>query len=277
MPHIDTHAHIFHRSLPMMPGRRYTPSQDCPPQGYLAQLSAHDVALGVLVQPSFLGTDNSYMMAALDLYADRLRGIAVVDPSVNDDDLSVMNDTGVVGIRFNMIGRDIAMLAGADVQSLLRRVDAFGWQVEVQAHAADLPSVFRAMARFPGPLVIDHFGLPDPARGVGDPGFRTLLDEGPKGRTFVKMSAGYRCGGLDVASCAGALLAVLGPRRLLWGSDWPFTQHEAGRSYAGMIQELVRCVPDKAARDAIDQTGMSLFRFTELRDLRAPARLVAGA
>ncbi|MGL4325600.1 MAG: amidohydrolase family protein [Beijerinckiaceae bacterium] len=277
MPYVDTHAHIFHRSLPMMPGRRYSPSQDCPPEMYLAQLSAHDVMLGVLVQPSFLGTDNSYMVAALDRYADRLRGIAVVDPAVSDDALAVMHETGVVGIRFNMIGRDMAALSAPDTQSLLKRVDSLGWQVEVQARGSDLPQVFNSLSIFQGPVVIDHFGLPDPSRGIGDPGFRALLSEGAKGRTFVKMSAGYRCGGQDVASCAGALLAVLGPRRLLWGSDWPFTQHEEGRTYATMVQDLVRCVPDKAARDAMDQTAMDLFGFTRSRDALAVPRRVAGA
>ncbi|MGL5733884.1 MAG: amidohydrolase family protein, partial [Beijerinckiaceae bacterium] len=227
MPYVDTHAHIFHRALPMAAGRRYTPGYDCAPEMYLAQLSAHDVGLGVLVQPSFLGTDNSYMLAALDRYGDRLRGIAVVDPQVSDDDLAMMDETGVVGIRFNMIGRDMAALADSNVKSLLKCIDRLGWQVEVQARGCDLPQVFRHLSSFGGPLVIDHFGLPDVARGIGDPGFRALLAEGPQGRTFVKLSAGYRCGGLEVAACAGALLAVLGPRRLMWGSDWPFTQHEA--------------------------------------------------
>lgn len=277
MPHVDTHAHIFHRSLPMAAGRRYTPAQDCPPEMYLGQLSANDVALGVLIQPSFLGTDNGYMLAALDRYADRLRGIAVVDPSVTDDALLMMKETGVIGIRFNMIGRDVAALAGADIQSLLRRVSELGWQVEVQAKGGDLPAVFHALARFEGALVIDHFGLPDPARGMGDPGFRALLSEGPKGRTFVKMSAGYRCGGLDVASCAGALLAVLGPRRLVWGSDWPFTQHEEGRTFGAMVQDYVRCVPDKSARDAIDQTAITLFGFEASPDVLAMPRRAAGA
>lgn len=262
MPYVDTHAHVFRTNLPMVPNRRYTPARDCPTQSYLAELSAHDVGLGVLVQPSFLGVDNSYMLSALDRYGDRLRGIAVVDPFVSDDDLLAMRDTGVVGIRFNMIGRDIGELASAETRALLRRIDALGWQVEVQAHGRDLPRVFHALETFHGPLVIDHFGLPDPLQGVRDPGFRALLAEGANGRTFVKMSAGYRCGGFDVASCAGALLAILGPRRLLWGSDWPFTQYESGRSFSSMVNELHRWVPDKTARDMIDATAIGLFGFS---------------
>jgi predicted TIM-barrel fold metal-dependent hydrolase len=126
------------------------------------------------------------------------------------------------------------------------------------------------METFRGPLVFDHFGLPDPNLGVRDQGFRALLMEGSAGRTFVKVSAGYRNKGFDVASCAGALLAVLGPRRLLWGSDWPFTQFERAASFAGVVNELRRWIPDRSAHDAMDATAMGLFKFSsELNALTA--------
>jgi predicted TIM-barrel fold metal-dependent hydrolase len=261
MPYIDTHAHVFLQSLPMAAGRRYTPSYDCPTNYYLEQLSNNDIGFGVLVQPSFLGTDNSYLLSALDRYPERLRGIAVVDPSISDQELQVMDAAGVTGIRFNMIGKEIEDLAKPEIAALLRRIDHLKWQVEVQAHGRDLPKLFKAMEAFQGPLVIDHFGLPDPITGVRDQGFRALLSEATGGRVFVKMSAGYRCGGMDVATCAGALLAVAGPRRLMWGSDWPFTQHETNRSMASMIAELRRVVPDTATRDMMDATAIQLFRF----------------
>jgi predicted TIM-barrel fold metal-dependent hydrolase len=261
MPYVDTHAHIFLQSLPMVAGRRYTPGYDCPTELYLSQLSNNDIGFGVLVQPSFLGTDNSYMLSALDRYPERLRGIAVVAPSISDEELQAMDASGVVGIRFNMIGKDIAELANPEIASLLRRIDQLNWQVEVQAHGRDLPKLFKTMETFQGPLVIDHFGLPDPIVGVRDQGFRALLSEASSGRVYVKMSAGYRCGGMDVATCAGALLAVVGPRRLIWGSDWPFTQNETNRSIASMIGELRRVVPDTSARDMMDATAIKLFKF----------------
>ncbi len=256
MPFVDTHAHAFLTSLPMDPGRRYTPARDCAVEDYLAVLAGADIGAGVLVQPSFLGTDNSYLLQCLGRHPGMLRGIVVVDPWIDDLELQRMDQAGVVGIRFNMIGRDIATLSNADTRGLLRRVDELGWQVEVQAHGVDLPLVFRAMESFRGPVVIDHFGLPDANLGVRDPGFRALLAEGPSGRTFVKASAGYRSKGLDVASCAGALLAVLGPRRLVWGSDWPFTQFEKAASFAGVVNEFRRWIPDREARDIMDATAL---------------------
>lgn len=262
MPFIDTHAHVFLRSLPMVANRRYTPGYDASLQSYIQMLMDNDVGCGVLIQPSFLGTDNSYLLDALDRYPNALRGVVVVAPDVSDDDLADMNQRGVVGIRFNMIGKDISEIATPETKALLRRIGALGWHVEVQARGADLPEVFRHLESFDGHLVIDHFGLPDPRLGLRDPGFRQLLREGESGRTFVKLSAGYRCQGLDVAPLAGALLATLGPRRLLWGSDWPWTQFESGRTYPKIAADLARWLPDLHALDQIDQTASGLFRFS---------------
>jgi len=262
VPFIDTHAHIFLRSLPMVANRRYTPGYDATLNDYMRVLADNDIGCGVLVQPSFLGTDNSYMLSALDRYPTALRGVAVVDAGVSDAELEDMDQRGVVGIRFNMIGKDIAEMASPDHQALVRRIGQLGWHVEVQARGGDIPAVFKHLERFDGHIVIDHFGLPDPRLGLRDPGFRQLLKEGENGRTFVKMSASYRCHGLDVAPLAGALLATLGPRRLLWGSDWPWTQFENGRSYPRIAAELSRWLPDLHALDQIDQTASGLFRFS---------------
>ena len=64
-PAIDTHAHVFRQGLALADTRRHTPDYDATLTQYLALLDAHGVARGVLVQPSFLGTDNSHLVAAL--------------------------------------------------------------------------------------------------------------------------------------------------------------------------------------------------------------------
>lgn len=263
MPFVDTHAHVFLKTLPMAANRRYTPGYDAPATRYLRLLADHDAGHGVIIQPSFLGTDNSYLLNALYQGGNRLRGVAVVDPDIADEEMALMDALGVVGIRFNMIGRDINEMATGDVRALAKRVASLGWHIEVQARGSDIPAVFRALDTFDGTLVIDHFGLPDPAHGTRDPGFMALLKEGARGRTFVKISASYRCGGNNVRYYADALLQELGPRRLLWGSDWPWTQFEAHRSFAGVTAELASLVPDYNARLAIDTAALALFRFSD--------------
>jgi hypothetical protein len=109
---IDSHAHVFHRDLPMPDKRRAPAGYDAPPEDYLRVLAANGMTHGVLVQPSFLGADNSYLVASLRRYPDRLRGIAVVDPSIGSEQLQALQDAGVVGIRLNLIGRGCGRFLG---------------------------------------------------------------------------------------------------------------------------------------------------------------------
>ena len=101
---IDTHAHVFARGLPMADGRRYTPAYDITVDECLARLDALGMSHGVLVQPSFLGSDNSYMLQAIARAPDRLRGIAMVEPDIGEQALLALQQGGVVGVRFNLVG-----------------------------------------------------------------------------------------------------------------------------------------------------------------------------
>lgn len=258
---VDTHAHVFTRALPLIPTRRYAPAADATLADYFAELDRHGVGAGVLVQPSFLGTDNGHMLAALAAASERLRGIAVVVPDVADRALDQMGRAGVVGIRFNLIGDEPKKLARPEWRALARRVAARGWQIELHAHGGDLPDLLDLLDPVGTPLVIDHFGRPDPARGCDDAGFRRLLAAGPRGNIWVKLSGSYRLGGADAAAYARALINSLGPGRLVWGSDWPFTQFEATRHFADGVAELARWC-DLETQAAIATTSRKLFGFT---------------
>src|ERR1700752_4066277 len=77
---IDAHAHVFVRGLPLAPTRRHAPDYDATLTAYSALLQRHAISHAVLVQPSFLGTDNSFFLDVLKRFPDRFRGVAVVDP-----------------------------------------------------------------------------------------------------------------------------------------------------------------------------------------------------
>ena len=127
------------------------------------------------MQPSFLGTDNSFMLAAIAASGGRLRGIAVVDPAVTDGELDALAAGGVVGIRYNLIGEDPARIARPDHVGLSRRVAGRGWQIELHVDGRDLPPLLDLLLPLGTPVVVDHFGRPDAALGRDDPGLRRLL------------------------------------------------------------------------------------------------------
>jgi predicted TIM-barrel fold metal-dependent hydrolase len=264
LPTIDSHAHVFHHGLKLAPGRRYAPDYDAPLALYLEQLDRSGMSNGVLVQPSFLGTDNSFLVACLKEAFGRLRGIAVVDPAVTADELRALDHAGVVGIRLNLVGQPLPDLAAGEWKALLGNVNAMGWQVEVQRNAADLAVLAPQLLDHGITLVLDHYTLPDPKLGVADPGFQSLLKLGETRNVWVKISAPYRNGaaGEEFARQAYPLLrGAYGPDRLLWGSDWPHTQFEATQTYAKSRQFLDSLIADERERAQVLASPRRLFRF----------------
>ncbi|MGO9358663.1 MAG: amidohydrolase family protein [Xanthobacteraceae bacterium] len=262
---IDAHAHVFHRGLTMAAARRYTPAADASVDLYLRRLDENGMTHGVLVQPSFLGVDNSYLVDSVAAAGGRLRGVAVVDPAISRAQLQRLDAAGVVGARLNLVGNaPLPDLSAPEWRHLLRDVAALGWQIEVQRSARDLRALAPVLLAAEVSVVLDHFALPDPALGASDPDWRALLELGRTRRLWVKLSGPYRSGprGREIARDAFPVLRdTLGVDRLMWGSDWPHTQFEASESYAGARAFLDRLVPDARERAALLASPAELFRF----------------
>lgn len=272
---VDTHAHIFHRGFSPVAGARYVPNYDATEAELFQQFAAHRISHGVLVQPSFFGTDNSVLLAALRAYPARLRGIVVVSPAVAKDQLAAMATAGVVGIRLNLIGQPLPDFQRAPWPDFFNNLKQLRWLVDVQREARDLPKVVGPLLAAGLDVVVDHFGRPDPKLGVDDPGFRYLLTQAATRRLWVKLSGAYRNGpdgiGDAIADAAAPmLLRAFGPDRLLWGSDWPHTQFEHAEEYADARAQLDRWIADPVARRVVLASApAALFRFdTAVEPLR---------
>lgn len=129
-----------------------------------------------------------------------------------------------------------------------------------------LPTLLAAGCR----VVVDHFGRPDPALGVRDPGFGYLLQQAGSGRVWVKLSAPYRI--WPAADCAASgrqataqLLQAFAAERLLWGSDWPHTQHAGQASYPATVRwmhDWLDPLDDAASLQVVlGRSAVELFRF----------------
>lgn len=251
-----------------MPDRRRAPSgYDAAPEDYLRVLEANSMTHGVLVQPSFLGTDNSYLLESLRKFPDRFRGIVVVDPGISANQLDTMHRAGVVGIRLNLVGLPTPDFTSSAWQQLFKELIARGWQVEVHQMARELKPTVDTLLSAGLNVVVDHFGRPDPKLGVDDPGFQYLLSLGSTQRVWVKISGSYRNGsdgrGLEVAKAAMPLLRQnFGIDRLLWGSDWPHTLFEKTVTYSEQRRILDELLPDRNDREIVlNSAPAKLFAF----------------
>jgi len=269
---VDSHAHVMRTDAPLIAGRHSAPERDVSAEDFLAVLDAHGVTHGVLTAPSFYGSDNSLLLQALAAHPARLRGTVIVEPGTAMAALEAMAGQGVVGIRLNWLRRNpLPDVAAPDYQRLFAMVRELGWHVEIYLDSVSLPAVLPSIRRSGVKVVLDHFGSPNEAQGVDGPGFRLVLDALREGDTWVKLSAPYRLHGTDPRPYVEAMVAARGADRLLWASDWPWTQNAEGRSYRQCQDWLSEWLPDAALRRVVlRDTPAALFGIPLLPQGRQP-------
>ncbi|GAA5233369.1 amidohydrolase family protein [Verticiella sediminum] len=263
---VDTHVHVFTQDLPMLAARRYTPAYDATLEDYREHGARAGITHTVLVQPSFLGFDNSHMLAALRRDPQRLRGVAVLPVDTPAAALDTLQRDGVVGVRLNLDGLALPPLHAPAWRVFLTELARRDMLVELHRAAIDLPALVPALLDAGVRVLVDHFGRPDDLLGRHDPGFQYLLSQAKTGRVWVKLAAGYRNGWTSADAQTAVeisveLLAHFGSGHLVWGSDWPHTRHEH-QSIAGALTALEHGVPEPAQRQEIlGTTAMRLFGF----------------
>jgi len=257
---IDAHVHVFTTDMPLIDNPRHAPNYSFTHQQLIATLDAHGVERAVIAAASPWGDYNDYTLAALRAHRRRLRGTVILKPTADRFALEAMDREGVVGVRLPFIGLPaLPDITTFEYRAFFRRLADLGWHVHPHVDGDDLPKILPTLEASGVTIVVDHLGRPEPRAGVASAGFKGLLRSIDKGRTFVKVSGGYRLGPAAVGY-ARELLRVAGPDRLVWASDCPFVGHENQFPYHSTIDWLVECVPDATARAKIfGETALKLY------------------
>jgi predicted TIM-barrel fold metal-dependent hydrolase len=236
----------------------------------LAELTAvwraHGVGGGVIVQPSWLGTDNSELADALARSPLPVRGVAVLDPQTTDAAcVAALDRLGVRAIRFNTVSSGpLPDLSAGGWPELLAAIAEREWHIEALAPAARFEAMAERLAEVGLPLVFDHFAVPEP-EGNGLAARMRLLERiAARQRVDVKLSAPYASAGVDHAAAARALAETVGPDHLVMGSNFPFPRHEASRSFAGEWAAIAAIAEAAGlAMHDLAANARRLYRFTE--------------
>jgi predicted TIM-barrel fold metal-dependent hydrolase len=257
---IDAHVHVFTTDMPLVDNPRHAPKYSFTYDKLIATLDKHGVERAVIAAASPWGDYNDYILAALRAHPKRLRGTAIVKPAVGRFALEAMSRDGMVGVRLPFIGLPkLPDITTFDYRALFRRLADLGWHVHPHVDGEDLPKILPTLEASGVKIVVDHLGRPDPRTGINSDGFKALLRSIDKGRTWVKVSGGYRLGP-QATTYARELVRVAGADRLVWASDCPFVGHEGEFPYQATIDWLNECVPDVAARAKIfGETALKLY------------------
>jgi len=253
---VDSHLHVFDAGR-AQPQARYVPAYDATLAKWQEAAGPMGVRRGVLVQTSFLGTDNSRLIEELSRNPEMLRGVAVVGPGCAAAELARLHAAGIRGIRLNLAGgsHDMEPWSGAD--ALWDGLFAMGWHLELHTDIGELSGVLQ---RVPAhlPVVVDHMGKPDSVSHI-DPSVKALVRRARHAPVHVKLSGAYRLGGRDPVALARLWTEELGVQHLLWGSDWPCTNHESEADYARLLEALFNWVGRDQAKAVLVDNPARLY------------------
>jgi 2-pyrone-4,6-dicarboxylate lactonase len=251
----DCQIHIF-GDPQRYPVRHPNPLYPTPSETIVEAQALH-ASLGfdrcVIVGATIYATDNSLLRDVLEtLPKDRYRGVAVIDNSVTDAELDRLDAAGVCAARFNFAKRLGLVPSLAEFRRSVARIAELGWFAKVftvEDQLIDLATEFDALKI---PLVLDHMGRLDFARGINQPACRLIADRLKHGNWWIMLSNGDRSSGTDApwdnAPQFGRLFYDAAPDRCIWGSDWPHVHYpRAIPPDAELVGLLRRYVPDEAA------------------------------
>lgn len=248
--YIDSHVHLWTddlRSYPLAPGLA---PQDMARKSFLpADILHHARGSGVgrmvLVQMSYYGHDNSYMLDVIRCQPDVFRGIAVVDSMLDRPHVPMrrLAASGVRGLRIKLT-RELSSSSaeGAALDRLFRAAANERLAVCPLMMPDALPTLRQFCYRYPdASVLIDHLaGIGDGAP-VSDADVSALCALAALPQVQVKLSGFYTVGEgpphVDMLPLIKRVYEAFGPQRLMWGSDAPFQM--LGETYEDSIS-LIR-------------------------------------
>ncbi|HWI13627.1 MAG TPA: amidohydrolase family protein [Burkholderiales bacterium] len=270
LPAADCHAHVFCGDrYPHAPDALYAPdiSQAGTARKFADVLHAHSFTHGLLVGAGVYGADNRCLVEACRQSQGRFKGIALVRPEISERELSDLSDSGIVGVRINVMNHGMKPLVEPGADALLAKLKALGWFVQVQVAGDQLVEAAPILRKAGVRVMIDHIGRPVVSRGVGQPGFQALLELGREGNAVVKLSGPFRSSEAgypyeDVDPFVEAAIDAFTLNNCIWGSDWPFVRMDERMDYGLALVCLPRWLPDaQSRRDVLWNNPKRLFGF----------------
>jgi predicted TIM-barrel fold metal-dependent hydrolase len=245
---IDAHVHVWTDDIKAYPiSDPYKVADMVPasftPEELFAHSKPQQVAKIVLIQMSFYGFDNRYMLDCMEKYSGVFAGVAIVDETKANlkNTMSSLQDKGVRGFRL-YTDRDKARLwrESAGMKEMWSNAADLGQSMCLLANPDALPFVNGMCELYPKTrVVIDHFARIGVSGRVEKDALDELCRLAKYENVFVKTSAFYALGQKkapykDLGAMVQRLVSEFGAKRLMWASDCPY-QVAQGHDYASSI------------------------------------------
>jgi L-fucono-1,5-lactonase len=278
---IDSHHHFWNPAVipqPWMTEEHQMIDRSFEPRDLEPLLAECGITATVLVQSAASDVDTDYMF---DL-VEEAEWVGAVTAWCRLDDVGaarrrlddLRSRPKLRGVR-HLIHQepDTHWLLRAEVQPALGLLEERGLLLELPAvfpdHLGDVPELAR---RYPGlTLVVDHLAKPPiGTRAIG--AWEAMLEQAAACPNVAAKVSGLNTmvqrpdwDASDLEAVVGAALVAFGPRRLLFGSDWPVALLNG--SYQHVVRETVAAIRSVVGDDAGAVLGGNAARLyaVELR------------
>lgn len=229
---IDSHCHVWKRdpAFPFAQGAR-EPEQDGSAEMLLDLMLANGVARTVIIQFIAYRWDNSYIANVLKRHPDNFIALCRVnptDPAAPDSLNELVEEQGFQGVRISPgSGPEDDWIRGELMPPLWRRCAELKVPMTVLTPVTRLPDIMHLIERNPElVVVIDH--MADCPADRPDQ-LQLLLALARYPHVFVKISHMWSVSKqlypyADAAVQVRRLFDAFGPKRLMWGTDWPVSR-----------------------------------------------------
>jgi predicted TIM-barrel fold metal-dependent hydrolase len=227
---------------------------------------------GIIVQTTTYGADHQVVLDGLAAMGPNYKGCAnaLVFNERDDAYLERLDKAGINGARFSFRAALGAVLSDAELDRAVGKLADLGWYMKVQPEKTGIAESATKFENVKVPVLIDHMGRIDLAKGDSDPSLRKVLDLLDKGNFWVMVSLGEKISLQDapwddVVPLAQRLIRHA-PERVVWASDWPHpVSFKQPPNDADLMELLYRYAPDNAdlQRILVDNPA-KLFGFADL-------------
>jgi predicted TIM-barrel fold metal-dependent hydrolase len=244
MKYIDAHVHVWTPDTAHYPLAAGFKKEDMKPASFTPEeLFKHTRPAGVdrinLIQMSYYGFDNDYMLHMISLHKDVFVGTAVIDPSGPRLE-RLMAELAKQQVRAFRIYPGLERSIKPNVATGEGWLKADGYAAMFPAAAKNnqaisclintdaLPDLDRMCGRFPDtPVIIDHLCRIGVDGTIRDRDVDALCAMAKHRRILVKVGAFYALGKkeppyLDLEPLIRKVVEAFGAKRCMWESDCPF-------------------------------------------------------
>ena len=257
----DCQFHIF-SDPSLYPIRSFSAAEEPPDATFRDIRRVHGVLgidRGVIVHSQRYGTDHRPLLDALrSLTAEErknYRATCIINDSVSDAEMELLNSLGVRGARFNIGHRWAESIDRDAVRRSMARVREIGWHARLHVSGSDIVEWGDFLLSIRDmPMVIDHMGHLEYELGLSQPALlwiteRLATDE----NWWLMLSNGNRDSvmevGWDDAIPFAQAFITAAPDRTIWGTDWPHAGWRRTRMMndAELLELMYRYVDHDAA------------------------------